>query len=184
MAEKHHNAEERESVSRQICEYIEDGKTLESACKAAGITSSTFRRWRREFPEISDMYEVAYARWLDGFKEDLRDKCQENLMKRVTGYTITNVRYEATRDENGEIVKGKPIHVDEREYGPDQRALEFSLTNIAPADWKHRQDVKNTHIGGIPSAKEIDLERLSDEELEQYSNLIAKAAGNGEEVQE
>lgn len=177
MAEKKHGTlEEKMEVTSEICEYVEQGYTLESACKAAGITGRTFRTWRTEISAISDSYEIARAKWKEAQRADLQQKAEQGLEKLLTGYTLRSVRYKPSTGPNGEVQTGAPVYVDTKEVGPHPAAVFFMLTNGDPASWKHRQDVRTTHLGGMPTG-DLDLTNLSDEELEQYEALISKAQG-------
>ncbi len=66
-----------EEIADQILEHIEDGGTIESACKPAGMPSArTLRRWRKgECESVSEnfgeRFDEALSIRLEGFVDDL-----------------------------------------------------------------------------------------------------------------
>lgn len=72
-----------DGYTEPICEAIASGKSLNKACKAAGIAKRTWYLWLREHPELVDRYARAREERADWYADkliSLADKCANESM--------------------------------------------------------------------------------------------------------
>lgn len=111
------------------------GKDDKAIAKALGVSVTTLRNWRTEFPSFADAIQQGRDTWNVTAVE-------ESLIKRALGY-----EYEETTTEDGD--KGSRKVTTCRHMAPDTRAAQFVLTNRAPERWKSRQEVEYTGEVGL-----------------------------------
>ena len=95
----------------KIRQKLECGISLTSLARQLGISLSTLKRYRKQYPAFGELFSEA-----DSAKDDL---VEEALLKRATGY------------ENN---SGK-------EVPPDVRAAMFWLKNRRPENWKDAREI-------------------------------------------
>lgn len=103
------------------------GCTAEMIAAAMFIDQATITRWRNEHPMFN-------AAWLSG--GDAADAIvAEKMYQKAIGYKmpVTKVFFDS---KNGEVVEHDMVE----HFPPDQKAIEFILTNKQRGVWRHRQD--------------------------------------------
>lgn len=111
------------------------GATLTDFCKAMSIDNMSYYRWLSK-SEFSEAIKEA--------KEQFRDRLEKEIVKSLAnaakGYDYDQITTEYT-DVNGKpkIKKQvkKTVHIE-----PNVAASIFLLTNLAPGQWKNRQENK------------------------------------------
>lgn len=132
------------------------GATIRDFCKAMGIDDATFRRWSK----IADFAD-ALNRAREVFRVTTIREVENALVKAARGVDFTKEKTEAKAEKvveydpkTGKKVReymGDPKVVKAvREtfyYPPDVKAAIFVLTNMAPEDWKVKQETAITAQG-------------------------------------
>ena len=103
----------------ELAEFLNSGKPVSMAAQWLGVSNSTLRRYRKQYPELEMLFKQRSA-----LCDDLVEAA---LLKRATGY----------EDSNG------------KEIAPDVRAALFWLQNRRPKRWKkssgkNKKSAKNT----------------------------------------
>ena len=76
---------------------------------------------------------------------------EQSLWKRAAGYEVEEVKneYRILKDGSKVLVKSREIT---KHFPPDTGALIFALTNLAPENWKNKQDNRlsvDESVGGF-----------------------------------
>lgn len=103
-----------------------DGLTDEEMSKKLKIATSTFYKWKNEFPEFAEAIKRG--------KKNPDDLVEQSLYQRATGYSYPEdkiMQYE-----------GEPIIVETiRHVPPDPTSMIFWLKNRRPKKWRDKQDL-------------------------------------------
>jgi len=153
---------DQETVSK-IIESLKDGDTAEVAVKKAGIAKSTYYEWLSD-PDKSDFLDAVKNAKAE-FKKTIVDRLKKSLWDKALGFDYDETKMEYTRDKNGQaIVKNQTVTT--KHYPPDTAALIFALTNLAPEEWKNRQNIEATGANGrdLMPKQTIDLDSLTAEQ--------------------
>lgn len=111
------------------------GATIQSYCRAMGISDETHSRWSKKFVEYVDAIKKAN----EAFSASLVLRLESTLIERATGnVTRKKTRTRMIADEDGNPVVSEKI-IDEEQMPPDTTAIIFALKNIAPDKWKDKQ---------------------------------------------
>lgn len=148
---------------KKICDSIRasitDGESVAYAYTLAGISETTYHRWRNERPDFAKLIEQA--------REDHRlmkaNELRRSLYKRATGYETTETRTEYGVGANGSPIITKQVKTT-KQVPPDTGALIFSLTNLAPEEWQNSQ---RTDLTADDSLTGIRVEVVSKETNQQ-----------------
>lgn len=114
------------------------GKDDKAIAKALGVSVTTLRNWRTEFPSFALAIQQGRDTWNVTAVE-------ESLVKRAIGYEVKE-KSVTTGGKHGKIETVTNKHIP-----PDTRAAQFVLTNRAPDRWKNKQEVE---IPGLDSLAE------------------------------
>jgi len=146
-AEKIQEAEawvERNGLHPQPC-----GATIRDFCKAMGIATKTFERWQG-----NDAFVAALTRAREVFRVTTVREVENALVKAAKGVDFTRIKEEAkaevikeydpktgkkVKEYTGELKTVKAIR-ETMYFPPDVKAAIFVLTNMAPDDWKQKQE--------------------------------------------
>jgi hypothetical protein len=90
----------------ELAEMLNSGTSIAEATRFLGISASTLRRYRKQYPELDEIFNQRNSL--------CDDMVEAALLKRATGY----------EDSNG------------KEIAPDVRAALFWLQNRRPKRWK------------------------------------------------
>lgn len=152
-----------------LVEAIKNGDTVELAVKKAGITKTTFYEWLQD-PDKSDFADAIKNAKAE-FKKTIVDKLKKSLWDKALGFSYDETKTEYMHDptaKKGEvgaiIVKNQTVTT--KRYPPDTAALIFALTNLAPDEWKNRQNIEATGANGrdLMPKQAIDLDALTAEQ--------------------
>ena len=101
-------------------------------------------------------------------ENDLYRQAVEALKRKVGGYLLTESKKTYGYENGRKKVKEEVIH--KKEVGPDLSAIQFVLTNLAPARWHYKPEGREGFPTSGPEAKP-DLSRLSGAALEELNRL-------------
>lgn len=106
------------NIARKMCELGAIDKDIQ---EALGIVSSTFYKWRHDYPEFMQALKVG--------KETADDRVEMSLYKRAVGYGQESVKIFQ--------FQGEPIVVPYTEnIAPDPTSCIFWLKNRRPDKWR------------------------------------------------
>lgn len=110
--------------------WARDGYTFQDIANRIGISISTLRMWRAQYPEIDNALKKG--------REIIDYKVENALLKSALGYktkevkVITTIRY-------GEVVETVK-EVTDKEQAPNVSAIQCWLYNRLPNKWKKNRD--------------------------------------------
>jgi len=96
----------------------------------------------------------------------------EALKERVSGFTLTESKKTYVYENGRKRVKDETLN--KKEVGPDLAAIQFVLTNLAPAQWSYKPDQRESEAAGSGPDDAPDLSRLSEAALEELNRLCAE----------
>ncbi len=129
------------------------GASLRQFCEAMGIDDATYRRWLKK-ADFAD----ALTRARERFRITTVRDVENALVKAARGVDFTKVKEEAKAEKVVEFdpKTGKKIRETTGQlktvkatretyyYPPNVEAAKFVLTNMAPDDWKLKQEVNHS----------------------------------------
>ena len=122
-----------------------------------GISHQTYYRWLEKYPEMREAYKFGV--------ETLVSRAIEATTKIAFGYEENERSVSVQTDCEGN--KTSTVKNTNKHFQPNQRALEFLLTNLAPEMFKNIQNVN--HSGEVKTG--IDIEKLTEDQLLLLSKL-------------
>ena len=137
-----------DEIVQEICGYIRDGDTQETAYEKAGIGKETFYGWMREKTDFSDAIKAAKKEFL---RNQYKDAVQ-SLYKRATGYDVEEPEITYGDKDGKPYIKQKKVRT--KHIPADPQALKFLLTNLYPDEWQDRQ--KNELTGSLSNRVQIE----------------------------
>ncbi|MDT4844180.1 hypothetical protein FQZ97_781300 [compost metagenome] len=153
-----------------------DTYTIAEVCQMVGISDRTFYGWRDKNAEFADLIKKAENERNQFFLAEAK----KSLLKKIQGYTVqekhttyVNAKEVGEDGKQKDKPRIKEQKIVDKYFQPDTAAVIFTLTNQDPENWKNRQ---NTELTG-KDGKDLfapDLSKLSNEELKEYHNLLAK----------
>ena len=160
------------------------GASVQSFCKAMGISDETHRRWMRKV-EFVEAVNAARDRYASRIVFDVENA----LIKAALGLDaeVTKEKAKAIDDVIREYdpVTGKLIREtktkklvtieatrERRYYPPDVKAAQFVLTNMAAGTWRQKQDVNV----GTQTGSAIQVTVGSQEAADALKKVIATGA--------
>ncbi len=171
--EVHHSDDAKIQIAREISATYGSGQyTLDSVCKAYGITSRTLHRWADSMSEVSEALNAARAEAVLAFKERIREKAKGGLERLVEGFYVE----EESKETGGK--RGKTVVKRNRKYvPPNPTAIIFCLKNTDPENFKDRHETQLTGPNNGPICVEAgyDLTKFSADELATFRTLLEKA---------
>lgn len=112
------------------------GASIQSYCRAMGISDETHSRWLAKFVE----YVEAIKKANKAFSATLVLRLENSLVERATGLCVKKkTKTTMIADENGDPIVASKV-VEEEQVPPDTTALIFALKNIAPDHWRDKQE--------------------------------------------
>ena len=149
---------------KSLIESLKNGDTVEKAVAKAGITKTTFYEWLQD-PDKSDFAD-AIKNAKSEFKKTIVDRLQKSLWDKALGFSYEEMKTEYIRDPKTSHIVVKNQSVTKKRYPPDTAALIFALTNLAPDEWKNRQNIEATGANGrdLMPKQSIDLDALTEEQ--------------------
>ncbi len=175
---------------KKVRYLIEFGMTEPEVAAFFEVTLSCIDKWKADHPEF--LREIEKGR-------ELPVKMSRKLYKRAEGYAYKEIKEEIAPARDTEVVEVDPndpkknivkiIRVPEmvvcrvettKQVPPDVTALKFVLTNRAKKHWQDATHIDHTSKGAALGS-EMDLSKLTDEEVAILAALEAKAKGEDAE---
>lgn len=135
------------------------GATDANLAELFGVSITTIQNWKLNHKTFFDTVKNA--------KDFYDTEGVENaLLKRAKGFEYKEVK--TVLDANGKAIPDQ-TQVTQKQALPDTGACAFWLKNRNPARWRDKQEQVITD-----DRSDIDLSKLSDDELKQFKELIEK----------
>ena len=131
------------------------GKDDKAIAHALGVSVTTLRNWRTEYPSFALAIQQGRDTWNVTAVE-------ESLVKRAIGYEVEEKSI-TSGGKHGDTETKTTRHIP-----PDTRAAQFVLTNRAPDRWKNRQEVEHTGAVGLTMPETV---------REFFNSVMAEAGG-------
>lgn len=113
--------------------WARDGYTLQDICNKIGIGMSTFKGWRKRYPEIDKALKAG--------REIIDYKVENALLKSALGYKAKEVKV-TTIMRHGKVVETQKETL-EKEQAPNVSAIQCWLYNRLPKKWKNMNSRAN-----------------------------------------
>lgn len=150
----------------EICKYISEGHTKETAAKAAGITPATFYEWANIYSEFSDAVKRAEADFRDWEMNGILKDAKASLKTLICGQEYEEIK---TEYEQNPLEPTKPRikkqYRTTKKVLPNVTAVIFALCNRDPENWKNRISQELSGKVETDGASNVNLSSISDELL-------------------
>lgn len=110
--------------------WARDGYTFQDIANRIGVSISTLRMWRGQYPEINDALKKG--------REIVDYKVENALLKSALGYKTKEVKVTTTM-RYGKVVETVK-EVTDKEQAPNVSAIQCWLFNRLPDKWKRNRD--------------------------------------------
>ena len=110
--------------------WARDGYTFQDIANRIGISISTLRAWRAQYPEIDEALKKG--------REIIDYKVENALLKSALGYKTKEVKITTTM-RHGKVVETVK-EVTDKEQAPNVSAIQCWLYNRLPHKWKKNRD--------------------------------------------
>ena len=156
-----------EETINAFCGALEQGLTIEEACKAAKIGRSIYLKWQSEKPEFAERIEEAKKKYDEWLLNDIKKDALKSLKVLINGCEYDERKVK--KDNTGAIVEDC---ITTKRILPNAVAVIFALCNRDPENWKNR--VESNVNGKIESTTttNLSLEKLPDDVLEKAIDAI------------
>ena len=139
-----------QKIANRIFELLRtDTYTVTEVCRMVKIASSTFYSWRSTYLEFFEGIKQAEAERNELItteaKRSLLRKVQGHLVKEVETITVGSGQFDL---EGKEIPKIKKRIIRDRYIPPETSAVIFTLINLAPNEFRNRQNNEVTGKDG------------------------------------
>lgn len=135
MAKRGRKSKLTDELRDEICELLENGNFIETACDAVGISHQTFYRWLDENSELNEAIKRARSK--------AERKSIERIRKAAEGGDVASVQEVEKRYPDGTIEKERNVKYTNGQWQADAWFLERSF----PARWGKRQEIKQEITG-------------------------------------
>ena len=133
-----------------------EGNTVTYCCQKVGVSFTTVLKHRRDNPTFAEEFQLAYEQGTQVYEQELFRSGVKGRLKPVW-------------------YKGEKVGT-ERVYSDSN--LQFALKGRRPQVYREGQSTIVNLTQETGGATDLDLSKLSDEELEQYERLLRKASGD------
>lgn len=164
-------------IAKLICEaYASNTATIESCCKANGISWATFWHWCNDktpdkVNEINELYKEAQALKDRAYKSNLKQLARTALEKRVIGYDldVEEVTEEALKVD-GQTTDAKVIRTKKttRHIPADVRAIIYALDNTDSVNFKSSGEA-NVDFSNLNEDEKAEIIKKLSETVKQYA---------------
>lgn len=113
--------------------WARDGYTFQDIANRIGISFSTLRKWRREYPEIEKALKTG--------REIIDYKVENALLKSALGYKTKETKV-TTIMRHGKVIETQKETL-EKEQAPNVSAIQCWLYNRLPKKWKNMNSKAN-----------------------------------------
>jgi len=124
---------------KEIKFWAEAGASQEEIAEKLHVASSTFRKYRKDYPELEEAFQIG--------DEAAVEEVQAALFKCATGQTVKIKKQVKVKNADG---SEKLEEVEEEQYvAPNPTAIMFYLKNKRPTLWNEKLTVDAEMSGGI-----------------------------------
>ena len=124
---------------KEIKLWAEQGASQEEIAEKLKVASSTFRKYRKEHPELEEAFQIG--------DEAAVEEVEAALFKAATGHTVTIKKQIKVKDEDGsEHIEDA---YEEQYIAPNPTAITFFLKNKRPKLWNEKLTVDGEVQGGL-----------------------------------
>lgn len=155
-----------ENIKEQIAVLVEEGHSVSSICKIAGIGRWTFYEWKNRHQDFAEMLEEAEQQRM----EELHELANKALRKQLNGYyqTVSRTVYTPSEDES-ETLNIKQ-HTVTRKYCEPDTALLLEVLGYRTNKTKKKRNLVGKGINPILVVKKDEAEVQKDiEEVPPFS---------------
>lgn len=124
---------------KEIKLWAEQGASQEEIAERLKVASSTFRKYRKEYPELEEAFQIG--------DEAAVEEVEAALFKAATGHTVTIKKQIKVKDGDGsEHIEDA---YEEQYIAPNPTAITFFLKNKRPKLWNEKLTVDGEVQGGL-----------------------------------
>lgn len=153
-----------------MCKAIAEGKTYESAFKAARVAKTAFYAHLKNDTDFKNRVKKAEQEFNEYFDANIVSISKRSLAELITGYEWDEITTETIPDKNGKkIIKTKTVH---KKAAPNTTAVIFALCNRDPEHWKNRVEQDINGKIEAESKQTFSLANVSDELLGKVIDAI------------
>jgi len=153
-----------------ICKAIAEGKTYESAFKAARVAKTAFYAHLKSDTDFKNRVKKAEQEFNEYFDANIVSLSKRSLVELIAGYEWDEITTETIPDKNGKkIIKTKKVH---KKAAPNTTAVIFALCNRDPEHWKNRVEQEVTGKIETETKQTLSLANVSDELLGKVIDAI------------
>lgn len=135
---------------------LKDGKTEYEAAEIMELSISTFKRWKKNYPEFLNAVKKG--------KEPVNYKIVNSMINAAIGFEYEEVKTYLSTDDKGKKVTR--IEKTKKYYPPNTEAGKFMLKNRMPESYRDKQEIDQTN-------KNIDIkdEQIINKVIEKLKDL-------------
>lgn len=157
---KAYSEEERSALTTEICALMSTGTPMGPACERVGVPRSTFNSWQDSDPVLAQQCAHARDMLLDHWAEEVLTVADE-----PPPYVVD---LGGGQRLDGAAVQHARLRVDSRKW---------LLSKLAPKRYGEKVVQEHTGVDGGPiTVAAVNLQGLTDAELEQMRALMSKAS--------
>lgn len=161
-----YSQEQKAELVERVCQLYESQNcTVESCCKAAGISESIFRLWITQFGEFGERYKKARAKQDETYWDMLRPLAKTSLQRLLEGEETEDTEVRDLSDKG--LLTGYTAQTVKRsKTQPNATAVIFSLKGLYPDMFADRQLVNM-------KVETIEGETLTPEMIDEFERFVA-----------
>ena len=173
--------EEKVEIAKKICNlYSTDMYTIAECVENQGISVKTFNNWKNDFTEVTELYKKCQEKKRSVRMTELKKRALTGLEKLITEREIEDKYTTVKMDDQGEPELTE-VKTTKRKLQPNPTAVIFALKNLDPKHFRESQFVEHSGEVDINKNIEIDLTKLSTNELRELRELMKKAKNASDE---
>lgn len=156
-----------------IRKSLAQGDSRATACKLAGISDETFRRWLEDYVDFVAVVKNAEQEYRDWEHNEILASAKKSLRVLIEGqeYEETKTEYEQDpRDPSRPRVKRQTTTT--KKILPSATAVIFALCNRDPENWKNRISSEVEAKVQSDQRADVNLKAIPDDLLEQVIKAI------------
>lgn len=143
----HYTEEEKIRLGKLVCElYESQGATLESCCKAVGISDRLFRLWAVQVSEVSEAYKKVKAVQDQIFWDRIKPIAKTAFERLLSGETKTERKDESGTGANGPFTKES---ITTSEILPNPTVTIFAMKGVYPDMFVEKTQAEVNHTGNM-----------------------------------
>ncbi len=154
--------------------YAANAASIAPACLAAGVSRSTYKRWRRDDPDFDAHLEEAYQEAVDEAEAEVRHRGVHGVEESVIHKG--ELMYQTDPISGVLVLDDDFMPVVLTVNRKSDRMLELYV-KANRADYRDRRDTRVTFEGGVEVRRVLDLEGVPTDQLVAMRALLGEAVG-------